>query len=497
MTKALVVGYGLAGGLAAIQLHDIGCDVTIIEKMPMPGGISITSGGGIRASVDAEKSLQYLAKTNDDTVPLDILETFATAMTRIPATLKSLAQINNSTITTVPTLSVSGDTQHYGWPGYESFVSLTITHTPDVDVKEKYPNVVNGRGLNGLRLFEVVDQNVRHRNITVKYNTSLQTLLKDSQKVIGANTNVGEILADVVVLACGGFENSHNMKINYWQGKPVLHNGFAGNTGDGIRAAQAVGADLWHMWHYHGTYGFAHPDGFGVRLKGGECWNPQDPRMDMHKPFRHIVVDKNGRRFMNEHPPYLTDHAHRPMEWWSPEETRYPRIPAYFISDEKGRLEGPWGSYRLNMVGADYNWSEDNSQEIESGMIVKCNNIEELSQYIGCDVAVLRDTLDYYNQKICVDGDEIYHRPDESCVPIQQPPYYVAQMWPIVSNTQGGPRRNLHFQVVDPFDQPISGLYSTGECGSIWGHVYLSSGNLSECFVGADLISEHVSKNYT
>jgi fumarate reductase flavoprotein subunit len=46
MTKAIVVGYGLAGGLAAIELHDLGCDVTIIEKMPMAGGISITSGGG-------------------------------------------------------------------------------------------------------------------------------------------------------------------------------------------------------------------------------------------------------------------------------------------------------------------------------------------------------------------------------------------------------------------------------------------------------------------
>jgi len=32
------------------------------------------------------------------------------------------------------------------------------------------------------------------------------------------------------------------------------------NTGDGIRMAQDIGAALWHMWHYHGAYGFRYPD---------------------------------------------------------------------------------------------------------------------------------------------------------------------------------------------------------------------------------------------
>ena len=54
-----------------------------------------------------------------------------------------------------------------------------------------------------------------------------------------------------------------------------------GNTGDGIRMAQDVGAALWHMWHYHGVYGFKHPDPaypFGFVLSDCRTGFPARPR---------------------------------------------------------------------------------------------------------------------------------------------------------------------------------------------------------------------------
>src|SRR6516165_1951978 len=53
----VVVGYGYAGAVAAIEAHDAGADVLLIEKMPDPGGISITSGGNVRIVEDAEASV--------------------------------------------------------------------------------------------------------------------------------------------------------------------------------------------------------------------------------------------------------------------------------------------------------------------------------------------------------------------------------------------------------------------------------------------------------
>ena len=64
---------------------------------------------------------------------------------------------------------------------------------------------------------------------------------------------------------------------------------------------------------------------------------------------------------------------------------------------------------------------------------------------------------------------------------IDQPPYVALKIYPIMYNTQGGPRRNASCQVVDPFDNPILRLYSAGELGSFWGWMYNGGGNNSEC----------------
>src|SRR3546814_6950534 len=50
-----------------------------------------------------------------------------------------------------------------------------------------------------------------------------------------------------VVLSCGGFEQNEEMILNHLKAYPIYFYGATSNTGDGIRMAQAVGADLWHM----------------------------------------------------------------------------------------------------------------------------------------------------------------------------------------------------------------------------------------------------------
>ena len=53
----LVAGYGFGGAVAALNAHDHGAEVLLIEKMKDPGGISICSGGGLRLPHDRDATL--------------------------------------------------------------------------------------------------------------------------------------------------------------------------------------------------------------------------------------------------------------------------------------------------------------------------------------------------------------------------------------------------------------------------------------------------------
>ncbi len=68
-------------------------------------------------------------------------------------------------------------------------------------------------------------------------------------------------------------------------------------------------------------------------------------------------------------------------------------------------------------------------------------------------------------------------------MPIATPPFVFGKVWPTVSNTLGGPVHNVKQQIMDTGDAPIARLYAAGELGSAFGHLYLSGGNVAECFV--------------
>jgi succinate dehydrogenase/fumarate reductase flavoprotein subunit len=67
---------------------------------------------------------------------------------------------------------------------------------------------------------------------------------------------------------------------------------------------------------------------------------------------------------------------------------------------------------------------------------------------------------------------------------IAAPPFYFAEVWPVCSNTHGGPVHDADQQVLNSFGEPIGRLFAAGELGGIFGHLYISGGNLAECFVG-------------
>src|ERR1700722_15644096 len=77
--------------------------------------------------------------------------------------------------------------------------------------------------------------------------------------------------------------------------------------------------------------------------------------------------------------------------------------------------------------------------------------------------------------------------PPSSMTPIAEPPSSAARVWPIVSNTQGGLPHDEQQRVLDAFGKPLGRLYVAGELGSVFGHLYFSGANYSECLIGGQI----------
>ncbi|HEY9447311.1 MAG TPA: FAD-binding protein, partial [Burkholderiales bacterium] len=388
---------------------------------------------------------------------------------------------------------------NYPLPGTEAFYHTSVVDVPGFDAHAEYP-WANGAP-NGPKLFKVVHDNVRKAGVTVALGTAALRLIADpaTREVQGivATTRDGERRIEArrgVVLACGGFEGSSDMKAQFLEGVPVLKAAARCNTGDGIRMAQDLGAALWHMWHVHGAYGFRHTDPaypYGMRVKRFPDWFPGEAhKVRLKMPW--ILVDQYGKRFMSEYHPYTQDTGIRPLQHFDPVTQKFPRNPAFLICDEAGRKLYPLGKATSNDEGLRYDWSEDNLKEVELGIIKRARTLEELAATLGIDAAALKAGVARWNALCAQGSDADFGRPAGSMMPIVEPPYYGAPVWATLSNTQGGPVHDARSRVIDVYGKPIPRLYTAGELGSAFGHLYMSGGNIAECFVTGRIAGHEV-----
>ena len=489
----VVVGYGFAGAMAAIAACDAGARTLLIEKMSIPGGISICAGGGLRIAADADQAFAYLRATNAGATPDSLLRHFALEMTQLQGHVATLAQVNGAK------LAVRERSANYPFSGYDTFSFLEVDSIPGFDARASYPHAHALRA--GPSVFKLLEDNVKARSIEVRMSCPAKRLITGASGVAGIEADVGGTGRTIgasrgVVLACGGFEAAQDMQRQYWQLFPVLPAATLGNTGDGVRMAQSVGADLWHMWHLHGTYGFRHPDPaypFGIRTKRLPDWTPEVGRPSVKMAW--VLLDRNGRRFTNEYQPYLQDTGHRALDRFDPDTQRFASVPAYLLVDEEGRKMYPLATSIINdPVHQPYAWSKDNLKELETGILKRAHTMPELARSMRVEASVLQATLDRWNAACATSEPEEFGRPAETRVPIRTPPYYFGEVWPVVSNTQGGPVHDAAQRVLNPFAEPIPGLFVAGELGSIWGHLYLSGGNLAECFITGRIAGEEAAR---
>jgi succinate dehydrogenase/fumarate reductase flavoprotein subunit len=154
------------------------------------------------------------------------------------------------------------------------------------------------------------------------------------------------------------------------------------------------------------------------------------------------------------------------------------------IMDEPGRGSYPIVSPTFNDRRLKFEWSEANLRKLESRILRTANSVAELAHLMGADEHVVAATIAEWNDACERREDPVYGRPPTSMVKIAEPPFYLAEVWPICSNTHGGPVHDAEQRVLNSFGEVIPRLFAAGELGGVFGHLYISGGNLAECFVG-------------
>jgi succinate dehydrogenase/fumarate reductase flavoprotein subunit len=466
----VVVGYGAAGGSAAIAAHDAGAKVLILEKMPMGGGNSGVCFGGMAIPESVSEAIDYYRKLNFGTVDEDMLRGFAEAMVGIPRLLSQFGA--NLRIGKVSST-------------FPALLSL-------IPAFKFYPTGQEG--------FEFLSKQVARRGIRVLSKLSAKNLVQnpETREVVGvkAEAEGKEIYVKAergVVLCCGGYENNPEMFAYY--NYPGLSGfmfpyGTPGNTGDGLKMASAAGAYLWHtaalQW---GAFCARKPSQqFGVAIGVGIPWTV--------KAWNFVFVNKYGQRFMRE--TKKLGHTKAPLDvlFFNHERAEYPHVPAYLIFDETYRTSGPIqavvrGPMGYALIHKLYDWSSDNSAEIEKGWIVKADTVADLAGKIKVDRKGLEETISRFNSSCRTGKDLEFNRSRDHMEPVEKRPFYALEMGLALVNTQGGPKHNRYGQVLDPDSQPIPRLYAAGELGSFFGFLYQEGSNYPEAWAFGHIAGKH------
>jgi succinate dehydrogenase/fumarate reductase flavoprotein subunit len=338
------------------------------------------------------------------------------------------------------------------------------------------------RLVNGNALIASLAVNALKRGIPLWLNSPIVELIREGGHVTGAVVErEGQRLQIKtrrgVVLACGGFPADEQLKRRMYQhvaaGKSHISLPPPGNTGDGLRLAQSVGATFHDEVH--------HP----------AAWTPASlvPQADGSVvPFPHfyergkpgyISVDRRGRRFVNEAKSY---HVFVPamIEACSGDKD----VEAWIICDHHAIRRFGLGALGPAPMRV--------QPFLRSGYIKRSDTIGGLADACGINPAGLERTISQFNGPARLGEDPEFHRGSDAyqrfngaaghkpnpCVgPLDQPPFYAVRVIPSELGTYAGISTNANAQVIDGDGQPIGGLYAVGnDAASVMGGTYPGPG---------------------
>jgi succinate dehydrogenase/fumarate reductase flavoprotein subunit len=441
-TDVAIVGFGGAGGCAALEAANAGADVTIFELASASGGSTALSSAEIYMGGGGGTRVQKACGFEDST------EAMFTYMMMAAGPQADEAKIRNY---------CENSRSHFEWlleqgvPFKDSFhetraiMCLTDDGLLYTGSEKAYPFSEHAQpaprghnlyveGDNGGPLFmKIITENVEKRDqIQVHYDTRAITLIADDHNQVHGLVirKDGEELhvraRGGVILCAGGFVMNEEMIAKY---APKLTAGTEpignpGDTGSGILMGMGVGAAA-------------------INMHEGFISVPYYPPESI---TRGILVNDKAQRVINE-------------------DVYHSRLGNAILNDASDRCYfivtiDQYGDYeKMNFMAAD--------------VVGTGETIAELEEELGLPEGSLQSTIELYN-KFAERGEDPFFHKAAQWLEVLEPPLVALDVtpgrgafWPYF--TLGGLDTLVDGEVVNPERQPIPGLYAAGRtaCGVV------------------------------
>jgi 3-oxosteroid 1-dehydrogenase len=522
----VVVGAGGAGMTAALAASRQGLDTLLIEKSSWFGGSTARSGGGVwipgnyalKAAGQADdlaESKLYLDSIVGDVVPKVRRDTY---IDRGPEVMEFLKENTPVRFVWVPEYAdylpeapggrargrtveprpldarfLGDELAHLHPPYGKAPANLIVTQAdyrkislglrslkgPLTMIRVLFMRLVTL--LLGKKMYAMgnavaigLRKGLMDAGVPVAYDTELTDLVIENGRVVGVKVFRDGVASEIratrgVILGSGGFEKNLEMREKY-QPQPTSvewTTGAPSNAGGGILAGIAAGAQ--------------------IDLMDDAWWGPTIPLpngpwfclAERNLPGS-IIVNADGRRFMNEALPYV-EAVH---EIYKGEESGVTHVPSWMVIDQRYR-----NRYLFAGLGPRQPFP---GHWYKSGVIKKASTIEGLAAEIGVPADSLVATVERFNGFAATGVDEDFHRgesaydkyysdptvkPNPSLHRIHHGPFYAVKIVPGDLGTKGGLVTDERGRVVRPDGSVIEGLYAAGNCSSaVMGNTYAGPG---------------------
>lgn len=427
--QAIVIGAGLSGLSAAVEMGRSGLNVLVIDMNSVAGGHTMLAGGVAMVATPLQERLGI-----DDSA--------------------------ESAYRDWMDWTEDGDAE---WTRFYALNSREMIYDWVTEMGVEFVRVVPGHG-NSVPRFHFTQGRAAHLvlpifrealsmpNVSFLWNTRAHQLLLEGERVSGVlvrNLRSGEtrsLHADNVVLATGGFETDvERVLLNWIPGLPrpdrLLIGSAISATGSGHDLATNAGAALARInRHYIYINGFVDP-------RDREQSHALTAGND-----HSLWVNASGQRFTNEtgfDKDILVDLLQQePSTYW-------------MLFDEAARDNfGVRGAAWLKTPSEDH-------PILDNPLVVKsADTLQELALMTGLPGDALVESVNEFNAMIDAGEDTVFGRFSQGDgVPpkIQQAPFYAVQMFPMTRKNMGGVAIDTEARALAKSGQVLPGLYAVGE----------------------------------